>query len=88
VPSPAKLSLSAVVEAVEGPVRLVSCVPTGTQFRRKCLRTGICSIRRPVHKIHDQLVEFLGSVSVADLAFDDQYYEKKRPSESGRAAAR
>lgn len=81
--SPRSLTLSAVIHAVEGPVRLVRCAPGSDERRRPCDRTGFCSIRQPLHKVHRQLIEFLSGVTVADIAFDESYgharssYEKK-----------
>ncbi|HPC22218.1 MAG TPA: Rrf2 family transcriptional regulator [Phycisphaerae bacterium] len=69
------LTLSAVLRAVEGPVRLVNCAPVGTGSR-VCERAGICSIRSPIHKLHHQFLRFLDEVTVSDVAFDEAYYER------------
>ena len=84
--APEQLTLSAVIEAVEGPVRLVSCIRV-SPGDRGCKRFAYCSIRRPVHKVHQQLVKFLGGVTVADLAFDEEYFEAKRPAGLKKAVA-
>ena len=85
---PARLNLATVIEAVEGPVRLVNCVPGPEGTRRGCSRTDICSIRWPVRKVHERLLEFLTGITVADLAFDDKYRDVVRSREVGRAMAR
>jgi Rrf2 family protein len=86
VAAPAKLTLARVIEAVEGPVRLVNCLPGPSSRRRRCTRTGVCAIRQPVHKVHEQLLKFLGAVTVADLAFDEDYVEL--PQAAGQMAGR
>jgi len=69
--APERLTLADVIDAVEGPVHLVRCVdPSGKG--RKCERTGLCSIRRCVVKVHDGLRKFLGAVTIADLAWGDR----------------
>ena len=85
---PGELSLATLIEAVEGPVRLVNCVPGPGGPRRACVRTNVCSIRWPVHKVHDRLLRFLGGISVADVAFDGDYREVKNSREVGRTVAK
>ncbi len=67
---PESISLAGLIEAVEGPVSLVRCV-SAADDRRSCSRTGVCTIRHSVAKIHVQLRRFLSDVSVADIAFDE-----------------
>jgi len=78
---PENLALSAVISAVEGPVALVDCAP-GARRRGGCNRASVCSIRRPVHKVHRELVKFLEGLSIADIAFDEDYAD--RPAPAGR----
>ena len=68
--SPEELNLAEVIEAVDGPVRLVKCVPGPPELRRKCERVGLCTLRQPLHKVHYRLIQVLAGVTVADLAFD------------------
>jgi Rrf2 family protein len=82
---PESLALSAVISAVEGPVALVDCAP-GARRRRGCNRAAVCSIRRPVHKVHRQLVKFLDGLSIADIAFDEDYAD--RSAAAGRRKGR
>jgi Rrf2 family protein len=86
---PEQLTLAAVVEAVEGPVRLVNCVPGGaSSTRRGCVRAARCSLRKPVHKLHARLVQFLAGVTISDLAFDEDYADIQHLPELGKAVAR
>jgi len=84
---PEQLTLSEVIEAVEGPLHLVECVKASSAGRG-CKRSSCCSIRRPVHRLHQRLVEFFGRVTVADLAFDEEYAENLRPRASAKAVGR
>lgn len=81
----AQLSLAAVIEAVEGPVRLVACAPGPPGPRRGCRRSSRCSVRLPVHKVHERLLKFLVGVTVADLAFDEDYRDNTRSAGSRKA---
>ncbi len=82
-----RMTLAGVIEAVEGPVRLVNCVPASQPRKRSCVRTARCSLRRPVHKLHARLVEFLSGVSVHDLAFDEDYGGVQLSTERGEVVA-
>jgi len=61
-----QLTLLDVVEAVEGPVRIVSCADGAGED--SCDLHGTCPIRRPLTRVHELLKEFLDRVSVAELA--------------------
>ena len=67
--SPAELTLSTLIEAVEGPVHLVRCANTDKNGRR-CDYTSICPLRRALHKVHHRLCNFLAEVTIAELAFN------------------
>lgn len=72
VNSPAKIALSQLIEAVEGPLRLVRCaVPY--EDDRPCELGRNCPVRGPLIKVHHLFGSFLNDVTVADLAFDDAY---------------
>ncbi len=64
-----EISLTDIIEAVEGPVQLVRCNNL-SKSNRKCSLSGHCPIQVPVHKIHHRLREFLCNVSIAELAFE------------------
>ncbi len=68
---PDSISLTTLIEAVEGPMYLVRCAGGG-ESRRPCNRTGMCTIRHSVFKVHEQLRTFLSSVTIADIAFDEE----------------
>ncbi len=76
---PERLSLATLLEAVEGPLRLVRCVPSNGESDESCELIGSCPIRYPVHKLHDKLRAFLDNFSVAELAFDDWDGDARHP---------
>ena len=66
---PNKLSLTDMIEAVEGPVQFVRCADLSKR-NRKCALTKACPIQRAVHRVHRRLHDFLADVTIADIAFD------------------
>ncbi len=66
---PEDISLARVIEVVEGPIRLVRCAgPRSGRGKEPCVRNDTCPVRRPVQKIHARLRQFLGEVSLAQIA--------------------
>lgn len=63
---PSGITLRDLVESVEGPVKFVACA--GAPESEPCERASACSIRRPLHRVHESFRQFLGTVSVAELA--------------------
>jgi Rrf2 family protein len=42
-----------------------------------CAREAVCTIRRPLHRVHEAFTKFLEAVTIADLAFDSQPIDLK-----------
>jgi len=63
--SPAEISLADIVEAVEGPIALTSCVETG---RHDCGIDHHCQVRPHWGPVNDALRGALGGVSLATLS--------------------
>lgn len=59
------ISLSGVIEAVDGPVRVVGCLDGGRECG--CDQADYCNIRHSMETIQSRLHEFLGAISLADL---------------------
>ena len=66
---PSEVSLNCLIEAIEGPVRLVPCASRPKDHPYHCDRMHDCSIRQPLHRVHDAFNEFLKCITIADLAF-------------------
>lgn len=74
-----QMTLADIIVVIEGPVRFVQCAAKGNGPRDPCVLMGTCPVSRPVRKVHNQLNDFLKQVSLAQIAFDEDY--------GGRAAA-
>lgn len=88
-----RVTLARLVEAIEGPLRLVRCVPHSDDASRLegCELVGTCPVRGPVMKIHHHLERFLSGLTVADVAFDNRYgatTELGAPTETLRVMVR
>ncbi len=69
---PEEITLADVIQAVEGPARLVRCAkPQPTD--RHCELSGHCPLSGPLVKIDRLFTGFLDQVTIAELAFDEHY---------------
>lgn len=66
------ITLRDLIEAVEGPVRFVACAGEDSDEAQSCELSRACSIRRPLHRVHESFLYFLAKVSVAELAADQE----------------
>jgi Rrf2 family protein len=69
---PSKITLNDIIVAVEGPVQLVQCVDWYQNKARGKLKTGCdlmagCPVRPTIHRVHERLVDFLSTVTLADV---------------------
>jgi Rrf2 family protein len=62
----AQISVADVIQAVDGPVTVTACSPDD----HACGQYTTCSIRDPLWKIKNRILEMLTTVSVAELAAD------------------
>ncbi len=67
-----RITLNAIIDAVEGPIQLVQCVDWYEHRLRGRARAGCelmaaCPVRKTIHQVHHRLVEFLDTVSLADV---------------------
>jgi Rrf2 family protein len=62
----ASISVADVIQAVDGPVTVTACSPDD----HACGQYSTCSIRDPLWKIKNRILEMLTVVSVAELAAD------------------
>jgi Rrf2 family protein len=72
---PEQVSLARLVEAIEGPTRFVRCAPPEPESveRLVCELLPSCPIRMPVLKVHEYLEKFLHGVTLAQIAFDNDF---------------
>jgi Rrf2 family protein len=68
---PAAIRLGEMIEAIEGPVRLTQCCQDPSEADAEaCDIAAQCPTREPIRKVQVLLQDFLGQVSLADLAAD------------------
>jgi Rrf2 family protein len=63
---PAGITVADIIQAVDGPVTVTACSPDD----HACDQYGTCSIRDPLWKIKNRILETLTTVSLAELAAD------------------
>jgi Rrf2 family protein len=83
---PKQISLSRLIEVVEGPPRLVKCALPQPDDP-SCEMSGGCPVSGPMAKISRRFGGFLRGVTVADLTSDERY-RGKRAKGARRTAAR
>ena len=71
----AQISVADVIQAVDGPVTVTACSPDD----HACGQYTTCSIRDPLWKIKNRILEMLTTVSVAELAADPRCRPRPRP---------
>jgi Rrf2 family transcriptional regulator, cysteine metabolism repressor len=63
---PTEITVGQVVRAVEGPIKIVSCLDGG-----ECPQIERCNLRRPVQKLQTAISHMLDTMSLAELVSDD-----------------
>ncbi len=71
-----QITLAAIIRAIEGPIHFVQCSGDHEEGEANCDLINCCPATRPVRKIHDQLMEFLNQVTLAQIAFDGEFGER------------
>ena len=64
--APGEITVGQVVRALEGPVRIVSCMVEDDD----CPQFSRCNLRRPVQKIQTSISRLLDTMTLAELAAD------------------
>ena len=65
---PARISALEVISAIEGPVLITSCVTNhGT-----CDATPKCSVREPLRRVNENILQVLSAVTIAQLSEEPQ----------------
>jgi Rrf2 family protein len=65
---PTKISALEVITAIDGPVLITSCVTN----HGACDATDRCSIKEPLRRVNESILEVLGTVTIAQLSEDTQ----------------
>ena len=53
-----------VISAIDGPLYITSCVTT----RGDCYQTPRCTVREPLRKVNDSILQVLGTIRISELA--------------------
>jgi Rrf2 family protein len=72
----AAISVADVIEAIDGPFTVTAC----STDDHDCEQFQKCSIRDPLWRLRERIVEALGTVSVAELASDAEREQKEQES--------
>ena len=70
---PDSITLADIIMTIEGPVRFVQCASKPSPGKEACPRISTCPVSRPVRKVHNQLNDFLKQVTLAQIAFDEDF---------------
>ncbi|MFH1418202.1 MAG: Rrf2 family transcriptional regulator [Planctomycetota bacterium] len=68
-----QISLAEIISAVDGPVGLVRCAAKHNGRRKPCDKMRTCPVSRPIRKVHRKLSELLSSVTLGQIAYDEDY---------------
>lgn len=71
---PKRMSVLEVIRAVDGPVILTACF-TGNNH---CDQSGSCTVKEPLRKVHEGILNLLESISIAALCKDDPIDEDRK----------
>ena len=64
--APEEIRITEVIESIEGPLALVECLLDDNT----CLLTCSCSVRAPLHRIHERLLATLSDLTLAQILAD------------------
>jgi Rrf2 family protein len=70
------ISVAEVIQAIDGPFTVTAC----STDDQDCEQFQKCSIRDPLWRLRERIVEALGTVSVAELASDAEREQKDQES--------
>ncbi len=63
---PGTISALEVIRAIDGPIILTSCFTDDGD----CEQSGLCTVREPLRKVHEGIVDLLDSITISDMAGD------------------
>lgn len=65
---PGQISALDVITAIDGPVLITSCVTS----HGNCDATERCSVREPLRRVNESILQVLGTVTISQLSEDPQ----------------
>ena len=61
------ITLAELMETLEDGLRLAVCNTTGAHDHDDCAIAGTCTLKRPITRVHNKLVEVLRGITLAEL---------------------
>lgn len=61
---PAEITALEVIDAIDGPLRITSCTTT----RGECEQTNTCTVREPLRRVNESILQVLGTVTLSQMA--------------------
>ncbi len=81
-----EITLADIITSVEGPIRFVQCVSAADNSEPSCNLFESCPMVKPVQKVQDKLRAFLERVTLAQIAYDEDYGDPAPALSAGGAA--
>jgi Rrf2 family protein len=63
---PGEISVFEVINAIDGPLTITSCVTT----RGECEQTLTCTVREPLRRVNDSILQILKTVTISQMSED------------------
>jgi Rrf2 family protein len=64
--NPAEISAFEVINAIDGPLTITSCVTT----RGECEQTLTCTVKEPLRRVNDSILQILKTVTISQMSED------------------
>lgn len=61
---PEKISALEVIHAIDGPIILTTCFTA----RGQCHQSDRCTVREPLRKVHEAIIDLLGKITISEMA--------------------
>lgn len=81
---PATITTLEVIRAIDGPIILTTCFSADGE----CELTSQCTVREPLRKVHQGILNLLDSITISDLSADDTPSQPLRAIESSAESLR
>jgi Rrf2 family protein len=60
---PGEITALDVIRSIDGPLSITSCVT----HRGECEQTSLCTVREPLRRVNDSILEMLNRMTILDL---------------------
>lgn len=70
---PRRISALEVIHAIDGPIGLTACLDGA------CEQSERCTVREPLRRVHEGIVDLLAGITITDMAAQDRLYRIEEP---------